>query len=79
MCNAYLRLWPLGSFVPATEMDDVTFSTSANAQSGDTNWSLAWSVMAPGWQMSERVTLDLGYRFLDKGKARSGTPIRRDL
>ena len=55
-------------------MDGVTFSTSPNTQSGDTNWSLAWSVMAgAGFQLSERVILDLGYRFIDMGKAESGT------
>jgi opacity protein-like surface antigen len=25
-----------------------------------------------GWQVSERVTLDFGYRYLDMGKAESG-------
>ena len=55
-------------------MDGVTFSTSPNTQSGDTNWLLAWSVMAgAGFQLSERVILDLGYRFIDMGKAESDT------
>ncbi len=55
-------------------MDGVTFSTSPNTQSGDTNWLLAWSVMAgAGFQQSERVILDLGYRFIDMGKAESDT------
>ena len=79
MFNAYYDFGHWGSFVPyvgvaRNEMDGVTFSTSPNTQSGDTNWSLAWSVMAgAGFQLSERVILDLGYRFIDMGKAQSGT------
>jgi opacity protein-like surface antigen len=34
---------------------------------------VAWSVMAgAGFQLSERVILDLGYRLIDMGKAQSG-------
>jgi opacity protein-like surface antigen len=83
MFNAYYDFAHWGSFVPyvgagvgvaRNEMDGVTFSTSPNTQSGDTNWSLAWSVMAgAGFQLSERVILDLGYRFIDMGKTQSGT------
>jgi opacity protein-like surface antigen len=83
MFNAYYDFGRWGSFVPyvgagvgvaRNEMDGVTFSTSPNTQSGDTNWSLALSVMAgAGVQLSERVILDLGYRFIDMGKAQSGT------
>jgi opacity protein-like surface antigen len=44
-----------------------------NRISGDERWSLAWSLMAGvGWQVSERVVLDFGYRYLDMGKAESG-------
>ena len=84
MVNAYYDIGHWGSFVPSVgagvgvarnEMDGVIFSSSPNAQFGDTNWSLAWSVMAgAGFQLTERVILDLGYRFLDVGKAQSGTP-----
>jgi opacity protein-like surface antigen len=44
-----------------------------NVIEGDGRWSLAWSLMAGiGIQISERTTLDLGYRYLDMGKAASG-------
>jgi opacity protein-like surface antigen len=83
MFNAYDDLGHWGSFVPyvgagvgvvRNEMDGVTFSSSPNTQFGDTNWSLAWSLMAgAGFQLTERVILDLGYRFIDMGRAQSGT------
>jgi len=83
MFNAYYDFGHWGSFVPylgagvglaRNELDGVSFSTSPNIQAGDTNWSLAWSGMAgAGFQLSERVILDLGYRFIDMGKAQSGT------
>ena len=46
----------------------------AQYPSGGDTWALAWSLMAgAGFQLSERVILDLGYRFIDMGKAQSGT------
>ena len=57
-------------------MDDVSFTgnTLANVISGDSRWSLAWSLMAGvGVQVSDRATLDFGYRYIDMGKAESGT------
>jgi opacity protein-like surface antigen len=45
-----------------------------NVIEGDSRWSLAWSLMAGvGIQLTERTTLDIGYRYLDMGKAESGT------
>jgi opacity protein-like surface antigen len=45
-----------------------------NVIEGDNRWSLAWSLMAGvGIQLTERTTLDIGYRYLDMGKAESGT------
>ena len=86
MFDAYDDLGHRGGFVPyvgagvgvaRNEMDGVAFSTSPNIQSGDDTWSLAWSLMAgAGFQLSERVILDLGYRFIDMGKAESGTADR---
>jgi opacity protein-like surface antigen len=83
MFNAYYDLGHWGSFVPyvgagvgvaRNEMDGVAFSTSPNIQAGGDTWALAWSLMAgAGFQLSERVILDLGYRFIDMGKAQSGT------
>jgi opacity protein-like surface antigen len=44
-----------------------------NVIEGDNRWSLAWSLMAGvGVQLTERTTLDIGYRYLDMGKAESG-------
>jgi opacity protein-like surface antigen len=44
-----------------------------NVIEGESRWSLAWSLMAGlGIHISERTTLDLGYRYLDMGKAESG-------
>jgi opacity protein-like surface antigen len=45
-----------------------------NVIEGDSRWSLAWSLMAGvGVQLTERTTLDIGYRYMDMGKAESGT------
>jgi opacity protein-like surface antigen len=83
MFNAYYDLGHWGGFVPyvgagvgvaRNEMDGVAFSTSPNIQSGEDTWALAWSLMAgASFQLSERVILDFGYRFIDMGKAQSGT------
>jgi opacity protein-like surface antigen len=44
-----------------------------NRIEGDSKASLAWSLMAGiGWQVSDRTILDLGYRYMDFGKAQSG-------
>ena len=81
MFNAYYDFGHWGASFPTWRWrrrrpqrdGQVTFSTSPNTQSGDTNWSLAWSVMAgAAFQLSERVILDLGYHFIDMGKAESG-------
>jgi opacity protein-like surface antigen len=54
----------------------VSFTDNAalvNVIEGDSRWSLAWSLMAGvGVQLTERTTLDIGYRYLDMGKAESG-------
>ena len=86
MFNAYYDLgkW-MDRFVPYVgagvgvaynRTDDVYFTGNPaliNRIEGDDRWSLAWSLMAGvGWQVTERVTLDFGYRYLDMGKAESG-------
>jgi opacity protein-like surface antigen len=56
-------------------VDEVTFTGNAlgNQIEGDDRWSMAWSLMAGlGWQLSERAILDVGYRYIDMGNARSG-------
>ncbi len=85
MFNAYYDLGKWDRVVPYigagvgfahNKTDDVTFTNSAftNRIEGDEKWSLAWSLMAGlGWQISERAVLDVGYRYIDVGSARSGT------
>ena len=52
----------------------VTLPTSVNHPLRRYRWLLAWSLMAGvGVQVTERATLDIGYRYLDMGKADSGT------
>lgn len=44
-----------------------------NTIEGASRMSLAWSLMAGvGYQLSERAILDVGYRYMDYGKAESG-------
>lgn len=86
MFNAYYDLGRWGDrFVPyvgagvgvaRNVTDDVYFTGNPaliNRIQGDERWSLAWSLMAGvGWQVTDRATLDFGYRYLDMGKAESG-------
>ena len=85
MFNAYKDL---GSFGPVTpylgagvgvsynKMGDVYFTDNPNLTNtihGDSRMSLAWSLMAGiGYQLNERAILDVGYRYMDYGKAQSG-------
>jgi opacity protein-like surface antigen len=86
MFNAYYDLGRFDRFTPYlgvgvgaayNKTDEVYFTGNpalTNRIEGDSRWSLAWSLMAGfGVQLTERVTLDLGYRYLDMGKAQSGT------
>jgi opacity protein-like surface antigen len=84
MFNAYYDLGHWGSFVPYigagvglahNDMGGLTDTSAPGVvQSGNDKWSLAWSLMAGGgFQLSDRVILDVGYRFIDMGKAESGT------
>ena len=72
-----------GVGVAYNETDDVSFTGNpalVNRIEGDDRWSLAWSLMAGvGWQVTERATLDIGYRYIDMGKAESGTIDNRGL
>ena len=85
MVNVYKDL---GSFGPVTpylgagvgvaynKMGDVYFTDNPNLTNsihGDSRLSLAWSLMAGiGYQLNERAILDVGYRYMDYGKAQSG-------
>lgn len=86
MFNAYYDLGKMSGFVPyvgagvgvsRNQMDGVYFTGNPaliNTIEGKDTYSLAWSLMAGvGYQVSDRITLDLGYRYLDMGSARSGT------
>ena len=65
-----------GVGVAYNQMDEVSFTGNTllvNRIEGDSRLSLAWSLMAGiGWQVSDRAILDLGYRYIDFGKAQSG-------
>ena len=85
MFNGYYDLGRFDRFMPYVgagvglaynQMDECLFHWKPGADQrieGDNSWSLAWSLMAGvGVQVTERVTLDFGYRYIDMGKAESG-------
>lgn len=57
-------------------LDEVYFTQNpllVNRIEGDDDLSFAWSLMAGvGYQVTDRLILDIGYRFMDMGKAQSG-------
>ena len=83
MFNAYHDLGRFGNVVPYVgagvgwayhKMHDVVSDAalSPNPQMGDDKVSFAWSLMAGfGYQISDRAVLDIGYRYIDMGLARS--------
>lgn len=83
MFNAYHDFGRFGSVVPYVgaglgwayhKMGDVTSDAalSPNPQLGEDKLSFAWSLMAGfGYQLSDRAILDIGYRYIDMGSARS--------
>lgn len=88
MFNAYKDLGRHGGFVPYIgfgvgfawhNIPEVT-SNSVGAQVcggcaiiGEDKVSFAWALMAGvGYQVSDRAILDVGYRYMDMGRARSG-------
>jgi opacity protein-like surface antigen len=85
MFNGYYDLGRFDRFTPYVgagvgvaynKTDEVYFTGNpflTNRIEGDSRWSLAWALMAGvGMQLTDRITLDLGYRYLDMGKAQSG-------
>lgn len=85
MVNAYYDLGNWGGITPYVgagvgvsynKMDEVYFTGNpllTNRIEGDSRLSLAWSLMAGiGWQITDRAILDIGYRYMDYGKANSG-------
>jgi opacity protein-like surface antigen len=83
MFNGYYDLGSYRGFVPYVgagvglahnAMGSVSFSALPNTILGEDRWSLAWSLMTGvGYQITDRVVLDVGYRYLDMGKAQSST------
>lgn len=85
MFNGYYDLGKWSNVVPYVgagvgfahnRLEEVSFSgttpTYYNRLESDDKWALAWSLMAGlGWQVSERVIVDVGYRYIDMGKAES--------
>jgi opacity protein-like surface antigen len=85
MFNGYKDLGSFGGFTPYVgagvgvsynKMSEVYFTDNPyllNKIEGDSRVSLAWALMAGvGYQVSERAIIDLGYRYMDYGKAVSG-------
>jgi opacity protein-like surface antigen len=81
MFNGYYDLGNMNGFVPYVgaglgwayhKMDDVFSDVTTGIQNGEDKLSFAWSVMAGfGYQLTDRVILDVGYRYIDLGSARS--------
>ncbi len=85
MLNVYRDLGKWGSFVPYVgvgvgvayhQIDEVYFTDNpflTNRIEGNNDISFAWSLMAGfGYQITDRAVLDVGYRYIDMGKAKSG-------
>lgn len=84
MVNGYKDLGNFGGFTPYLGagvgvayniLEDVSFTGNPNLVNqirGDRDLAFAWSLMAGvGFQISERTILDVGYRYIDMGKAES--------
>lgn len=84
MVNGYKDLGNFGGFTPYLGagvgiayniVDDVYFTQNpalVNRIAGDRDIAFAWSLMAGvGYQLSHNTVLDIGYRYLDMGKATS--------
>ena len=85
MINGYRDLATWGNFTPYVGagmgvayhmLDNVTFTQNPfllNEIEGSRDLSFAWQLMAGiDYRLSDRATLDLGYRYVDLGKATSG-------
>ncbi len=85
MVNLYKDLGKYGRMTPyvgagvgvAMHKVDETYFTGnyylPNRIEGDESYSFAWSLMAGvGYQLTDRATLDFGYRYIDMGDAESG-------
>jgi opacity protein-like surface antigen len=83
MANGYYDFGNFRGFVPylgaglGVSINDMGYTTtdsplSPNPQLGQTKANLAWSLMAGfGYQLTSKAILDVGYRYIDLGKAQS--------
>lgn len=92
MANAYVDLgtWQgvtpyVGAGIGASrntisDFRDINVPQNSVAYGGDhSQWQLAWALHAGlGFQVTERLTLDLGYSYLNLGDAKSGDLITFD-
>ncbi|MGD9830418.1 MAG: outer membrane protein, partial [Hyphomicrobiaceae bacterium] len=85
MVNAYFDLGTWGRITPYVgagigmaynRVDKVYFTNNpalTGIISGDSDLSFAWSLMAGlSFRLTERAILDVGYRYMDLGRAASG-------
>lgn len=85
MLNAYRDLGSWGNFTPYVGaglglayhiVEDVYFTDNlnlVNAIEGDKDLAFAWQLMAGvGYRIADNAVLDIGYRYVDLGKATSG-------
>jgi opacity protein-like surface antigen len=85
MANLYYDLGNYNGFVPYVgfglgvayhNMGDVSFTENeflTNTIEGNSDLAFAWSLMAGfGYQITHNAVLDVGYRYIDMGKIKSG-------
>lgn len=87
MANAYVDLGNYNGFVPyvgaglgasrntISRLTDVNVPTAGVAYANDrSTWNLAWALHAGiGYQVTDRMTVELGYTYANLGDAESGT------
>lgn len=88
MANVYVDVAKMGMFTPyvgggigfsRNKVDDVAVRTNASVNGtlqGDTETSFAWQLSAGvGIEVAPKWTIDVGYRYMDMGEAKSGDTI----
>jgi opacity protein-like surface antigen len=92
LANVYVDLFHWGQFTPfvgagvgasynkINDFLDTNVMNASVAHAADTGtWNFAWALYAGvGWQVTPRVTVELAYRYLDLGSAKSGDLISAD-
>jgi len=86
LANAYFDLGTWSGITPyvgagiGTSRNTITGFTDLNVPNAaiayansDSKWNLAWALYAGfGWAITDSLTVDLGYRYVDLGDAQSG-------